>query len=211
MVRAQEVEGFVESLFNGEEEAGLPERAHEAVTHLGEIRAMMAGVADLIERTRDEPEDRGQIKETIKHLRVMTEIIEAEIHAAVLACTRARKTSPVSLRRWERGIEPEFGCGAASSRKAAQDRSPVRRRRHGRRKGRSGCRGRTYQAPVHRNEPPHLGTHLRGLPQFEGQRIDLFRESIDLRDIKASDLPDAARQIHLLIFDCFTDSALSRN
>lgn len=90
MVRAQEVEGFVEGLFNGEEEAGLPERAHEAVTHLGEIRAMMAGVADLIERTRDEPEDRGQIKETIKHLRVMTEIMETEIHAAVLACTGAR-------------------------------------------------------------------------------------------------------------------------
>ncbi|EIZ77090.1 hypothetical protein WSK_4348 [Novosphingobium sp. Rr 2-17] len=90
MVRAQEVEGFVEGLFNGEEEAGLPERAHEAVTHLGEIRAMMAGVADLIERTRNEPEDRGQIKETIKHLRVMTEIMETEIHAAVLACTRAR-------------------------------------------------------------------------------------------------------------------------
>ena len=90
MVRAQEVEGFVEGLFNGEEEAGLPERAHEAVTHLGEIRAMMAGVADLIERTRDEPEDRRQIKETIKHLRVMTEIMETEIHAAVLACTRAR-------------------------------------------------------------------------------------------------------------------------
>jgi hypothetical protein len=90
MVRAQEVEGFVEGLFNGEEEAGLPERAHEAVTHLGEIRAMMAGVADLIERTKEEPDDRGQIKETIKHLRVMTEIMETEIHAAVLSCTRAR-------------------------------------------------------------------------------------------------------------------------
>jgi hypothetical protein len=90
MVRAQEVEGFVEGLFNGAEEAGLPERAHEAVTHLGGIRVIMAGVADLIERTKDEPEDRGQIKETIKHLRVMTEIMETEIHAAVLACTRVR-------------------------------------------------------------------------------------------------------------------------
>lgn len=90
MVRAQEVEGFVEGLFNGEEEARLPERAHEAFTHLGEIRAMMAGVADLIERTADEPEDRRQIKETIKRLRVMTEMMETEIHAAVLACTRVR-------------------------------------------------------------------------------------------------------------------------
>ena len=85
MVRAQEVDGFIEGLFNGEEEADLPERAHEAVAHLGEIRAAMQAVADLIERTKDEPEDREQIKQTIKHLRVMTQIMEAEMHAAVLA------------------------------------------------------------------------------------------------------------------------------
>ena len=90
MVRAQEAEGFVEGLFNGEKEAGLPELAHEAVKHLGEIRAMMFGVADLIERTAGEPEDREQIKRTIKHLRDMTEIMETEIHTAVLSCTRAR-------------------------------------------------------------------------------------------------------------------------
>lgn len=90
MVRAQEVEGFVEGLFNGEEEAGLPERAFTAVTHLGEIRATMEGVADLIERTKHEPDDRAQIKDTIKNLRVMTEIMETEMHAAVLSCTRAR-------------------------------------------------------------------------------------------------------------------------
>lgn len=90
MVRGQEVEGFVEGLFNGADETGLPERAHEAVTHLGEIRAMMLGVTDLVERTSGEPEDRAQIKETIKHLRSMTEIMETEIHAAVLSCARAR-------------------------------------------------------------------------------------------------------------------------
>ncbi|GGC43349.1 hypothetical protein GCM10011371_33500 [Novosphingobium marinum] len=91
MVRGQEAEGFVEGLFNGADEAGLPERAHEAVTHLGDIRAMMLGVADLIERTAGESEDRAQIKETIKHLRTMTEIMEAEIHAAILSCVRARQ------------------------------------------------------------------------------------------------------------------------
>lgn len=90
MVRGQEAEGFVEGLFNGTDEAGLPERAHEAVTHLGDIRTMMLGVAELIDRTADEPEDREQIKRTIKHLRVMTEIMETEIHAAILSCARAR-------------------------------------------------------------------------------------------------------------------------
>jgi hypothetical protein len=101
-IRAQEVEGFIDGLFNDEEEAGLPERAYEAVTHLGEIRAMMAGVVDLIERTTEEPDDRDQIKETIKHLRSMTEIMETEIHAAVLSCARARTQKLPGLSQpWE--------------------------------------------------------------------------------------------------------------
>jgi hypothetical protein len=93
MVRAQEIDGFVEGLFNGQEETGLPERAHEAVTHLGEIRAMMAGLPDLAEREANKPYDREQIKRTIQGLCAMTEIMEAEFHAAVLACKRARTQS----------------------------------------------------------------------------------------------------------------------
>jgi hypothetical protein len=90
MIRAQEVEGFVEALFNGENETSLPERAHKAVTNLGEIRAIMLGVADLIGRTKDEPEDREQIRQTIKNLRDLTGIMEIEIHAAVISCVSAR-------------------------------------------------------------------------------------------------------------------------
>jgi len=90
MVRAQEAEEFVEALFNGAIETDLPKRAHEAVTYLGEIRAIMLGVADLIERTNGEPEDREEIMQTIKHLRVMTGIMETEIHAAVVSCVGAR-------------------------------------------------------------------------------------------------------------------------
>lgn len=101
MVRAQEIEGFVEGLFNGEDAAGLPERAHAAVTHLGEIRAMMAGIPDLVERTASQPYDREQIKRTIANLCAMTEIIEAEIHAAVLACHQARaQTLPGLTAPW---------------------------------------------------------------------------------------------------------------
>lgn len=101
MVRAQEIEGFVEGLFNGKDEAGLPERAHEAVTHLGEIRAMMAGLPDLVERTANKPYDREQIKRTIENLCAMTEIMEAEIHAAVIACKQARaQTLPGLTAPW---------------------------------------------------------------------------------------------------------------
>jgi hypothetical protein len=89
-VRAQEVEGFMEGLFNGADESDLPKRAHDAATYLGEIRSMMLAVTDLIERTADEPEDRAAIKETIKHLRTMTEIMETEMQAAVVAGARSR-------------------------------------------------------------------------------------------------------------------------
>jgi len=101
MVRAQEVEGFVEALFNGAIETDLPKRAHEAVTYLGEIRAIMLGVADLIERTNGEPEDREEIMQTIKHLRVMTGIMETEIHAAVVSCVGARGQGAAGFTAWQ--------------------------------------------------------------------------------------------------------------
>ncbi len=41
LVRLQELDGFIEGLFNGGDAIGLPERAHEAVGHLAELRAMM--------------------------------------------------------------------------------------------------------------------------------------------------------------------------
>jgi len=89
-VRAQEVEGFIEGLFNGADESDLPKRAHDAATYLGEIRSMMLAVTDLIERTANEPEDRAAIKVTITHLRTMTEIMETEMQAAVVAGARSR-------------------------------------------------------------------------------------------------------------------------
>lgn len=93
-VRAQEVEGFIEGLFNGEDETDLPKRAHDAATYLGEIRSMMLAVTDLIERTANEPEDRAAIKETMKHLRAMTEIMETEMQAAVVSGARLRAAGP---------------------------------------------------------------------------------------------------------------------
>src|SRR3546814_3568931 len=41
LVRLQELDGFIEGLFNGEDVIDLPERAHEAVDRLAEMRAMM--------------------------------------------------------------------------------------------------------------------------------------------------------------------------
>ena len=49
-MRREELDGFIEGIFSGEDRADLPERAHRALGHLGELRAMMAGIEDLVAR-----------------------------------------------------------------------------------------------------------------------------------------------------------------
>ncbi len=89
-VRRQELEGFIEGLFNGQDRIDLPERAHQALGHLGELSAMMAGIEDLVAQDI-QAESRTQLETTFKHVRELTRIMETEIHEAVLSCTRARR------------------------------------------------------------------------------------------------------------------------
>jgi len=88
--RLEELGGFLDGLFLGADSIDLPERAHEAVMHLIELRTMMEGLCELV--TRD-PVDKGPAAPTttFKHLRGLTRIMETEIHEAVLSCTRARR------------------------------------------------------------------------------------------------------------------------
>jgi hypothetical protein len=97
LVRLQELDGFIEGLFNGEDVISLPERAHEAVGHLAELRAMMAGICELVSRD-PHADDRTQLDTTFKHLRELTRIMETEIHEAVLSCTRARRQTLEGIR-----------------------------------------------------------------------------------------------------------------
>ena len=90
LVRLQELDGFIEGLFNGEEAVELPERAHQAIEHISELRAMMAGIGELVSRDPDAA-DRTELDPTFKHLRDLTRIMETEIHEAVLSCARARR------------------------------------------------------------------------------------------------------------------------
>lgn len=97
LVRLQELDGFIEGLFNGEDVIDLPERAHEAVDRLAEMRAMMAGICELVSRD-PHADDRTQLDTTFKHLRELTRIMETEIHEAVLSCTRARPQTIEGIR-----------------------------------------------------------------------------------------------------------------
>lgn len=69
---------------------GLPEKANASLGVLAEMRAIMGGAHDLATRSV-EPADSAQIRETFRHLRELTRIIEREIHAVVLDCTRTRR------------------------------------------------------------------------------------------------------------------------
>lgn len=89
-VRRQELEGFVEGLFGDQDHIDLPERAHQALGHLGELRAMMAGIEDLVAHDV-QAESRTELETTFKHVRELTRIMETEIHEAVLSCTKARR------------------------------------------------------------------------------------------------------------------------
>ena len=90
MIRAQEIEGFVEGLLNEDNEVSLPELAHKAITQLVEIRSMLLAIVDLVKRTNGNQVEKPEIKQLMTHLQVMTVVMEAEIHTAVLACVRAR-------------------------------------------------------------------------------------------------------------------------
>jgi len=87
--RVDEIDGFVEGLFADQDMIDLPERADEGMMHLGEIRAMLLGVIDLLKR-QPLSSDQNEIAKTIKNVRDLNRIAQIEINEVVLSCKRAR-------------------------------------------------------------------------------------------------------------------------
>ena len=85
-VRREEIEGFVDGLFVGKDEMDLPERAHKAVSVLGEMRSLFAAV----EQLASQPASVASITETIKHFQQMSRIAEHEINVVIQSCKKAR-------------------------------------------------------------------------------------------------------------------------
>lgn len=90
LVRRQEIDGFVQGLFGNEESINLPERAHEALNVLAEMRAMLAGIVDLM-GDPSKPASREDLTALLRNLQELTRIGEIEMHKTVLSCTRARR------------------------------------------------------------------------------------------------------------------------
>jgi hypothetical protein len=89
-VRRQELDGFVEGLFGTAESLDLPERADRALNSLAELRAIFEGIR-VVAADETKAATPSEIADTLRHVRELTRISEREIHAAVLACTRARR------------------------------------------------------------------------------------------------------------------------
>lgn len=90
LIRRQEIDGFLEGLFGDAASMDLPQRAHEALTVLAEVRSMMAGIVDLLADPAKPatPEDLAAV---LRNLRDLSKIIERELHEAVLSCAGARR------------------------------------------------------------------------------------------------------------------------
>jgi hypothetical protein len=90
LMRREELDGFIEGLFGDQESLDFPERAHEALGVLAEMRAMLEGVRELAGDPA-KPAAPADIAVTLGHLREFTRIAEHEMHELVLSCTRARR------------------------------------------------------------------------------------------------------------------------
>ena len=90
LIRLQEIDGFVEGLFNGEADMELPEKASVSLGIIGELRAILAGLHALaLDETKAGSDQ--EFVATLKQIQAVTPIIEREIHVVVLAFTRARR------------------------------------------------------------------------------------------------------------------------
>ncbi len=95
-LRREELEGFVEGLFDDKERIDLPERAHKALGTLAEIRAMLEA-SQVLAEDPTKPAPPGEIAVTLGHFRELTRIAEHEMHEALLSCTRARRQMLAAL------------------------------------------------------------------------------------------------------------------
>jgi hypothetical protein len=89
LMRQQELEGFVEGLFGSAQELSLPDKAHDSLGILAELRVMFAGMVELLaDETTPAPAE--ELKGLVRNLQQVSLIAEAEINKAIQSCKRAR-------------------------------------------------------------------------------------------------------------------------
>jgi hypothetical protein len=94
--REEELDGFIHGLFGKEESLKLPERAHQTLTALSEMRAMLEGLR-VVASDPTKPATFDDIAQALDHVRELTRISEREIHEAVMSCTQIRRQTSCSI------------------------------------------------------------------------------------------------------------------
>jgi hypothetical protein len=98
LTRRQELDGFGEGLFGRDEMIDPPQRAQRGLDKLGQMRALFEAVVVLTADDAQLLTDKG-METTLRHLRETTKNAEQEIHAVVVACSRARRQLLIEMAR----------------------------------------------------------------------------------------------------------------
>ncbi|MBV8335316.1 MAG: hypothetical protein JO358_07720 [Alphaproteobacteria bacterium] len=96
LIRKEEVIGFIQGLFGGQEGLAFPKRACRALEALAEAGALFNGVYQVTSNP-GKPASVEDVVETWSHIRELTNVCEREIHEVVLSCTDSRREFPSSM------------------------------------------------------------------------------------------------------------------
>jgi hypothetical protein len=92
-IRIDEIDAFIDGLFDGEETVELPEAALLAVEALGELAAFFEAFGQFA----DKPGSGVGVARAIREAPELSNIAEQEINEAVWACTTARRAALARL------------------------------------------------------------------------------------------------------------------
>lgn len=88
-MRRSELAGFVDGLFGSEAHMLFAAKAHEALSRLGEVHAMLDGIVEIL-ADATKPAGANELKELARTLQQMTLVAEKLIHTTILSCKRMR-------------------------------------------------------------------------------------------------------------------------
>ena len=105
VIRAQELQGFIDGLFGSEEEMQLPQKAHDAVQGLSEVYSMFSGAADLLE-DESKPAAPQELEDLLRNFQKLTIAADELINKAAQSCKRARgqRLDAMSTKPFRRGL-----------------------------------------------------------------------------------------------------------
>lgn len=89
LLRAQELEGFVDGLFGPEDEMMLPQKAHEAVQTLAELHSMFGSTTELL-ADEEKPVPVHELKALLSNLQQLTLVADELINKAIQSGKRSR-------------------------------------------------------------------------------------------------------------------------